>query len=52
MMAENIEMSETSADDMQKILDRQKKAYLNDGVVSNEVRHDRLGTSCECNKKE
>ena len=41
-MAENIEMSETSADKMQKILDRQKRAYLNDGVVSNAVRLDRL----------
>ncbi len=50
-MAENIEMSETSADDMQKILDRQKKAYLNDGVVSNEVRHDRLERAVNVVKK-
>tara|TARA_B100001121_G_scaffold163179_1_gene142485 strand:- start:567 stop:2015 length:1449 start_codon:yes stop_codon:yes gene_type:complete len=51
MMAENIEMSETSADDMQKILDRQKRAYLNDGVVSNEVRHDRLERAVNVIKK-
>ena len=50
-MAENIEMSETSADDMQKILDRQKRAYLNDGVVSNEVRHDRLERAVNVIKK-
>jgi len=51
MMAENIEMSETSADDMQKILDRQKRAYLNDGLVSNEVRHDRLERAVNVIKK-
>ena len=51
MMAENIEMSETSADDMQKILDRQKRAYLNDGVVSNELRHDRLERAVNVIKK-
>ena len=50
-MAENIEMSETSADDMRKILDRQKRAYLNDGVVSNEVRHDRLERAVNVIKK-
>ena len=50
-MAESIEMSETSADDMQKILDRQKRAYLNDGVVSNEVRHDRLERAVNVIKK-
>ena len=50
-MAENIEMSETSADDMQKILDRQKRAYLNDGVVSNELRHDRLERAVNVIKK-
>ena len=50
-MAENIEISETSADDMQKILDRQKRAYLNDGVVSNEVRHDRLERAVNVIKK-
>ena len=50
-MTENIEMSETSADDMQKILDRQKRAYLNDGVVSNEVRHDRLERAVNVIKK-
>ena len=50
-MAESIEMSETSADDMQKILDRQKRAYLNDGLVSNEVRHDRLERAVNVIKK-
>ena len=50
-MAESIEMSETSADDMQKILDRQKRAYLNDGVVSNELRHDRLERAVNVIKK-
>ena len=50
-MAENIEMRETSAEDMQKILDRQKRAYLNDGVVSNEVRHDRLERAVNVIKK-
>ena len=50
-MAENIEMSETSADDMQKILDRQKRAYLDDGIVSNEVRHDRLERAVNVIKK-
>ena len=51
MMVENIEMSENSADVMRKILDRQKKAYLNDGVVSNEVRHDRLERAVNVIKK-
>ena len=41
-MAENLEMNETSLSEMQEILDRQRKAYLNEGVVSDEVRHDRL----------
>ena len=50
-MAENVEMRETSAEDMQKILDRQKRAYLNDGVVSNEVRHDRLERAVNVIKK-
>ncbi len=50
-MAESIEMSETSADNMQKILDRQKRAYLNDGLVSNEVRHDRLERAVNVIKK-
>ena len=50
-MAENIEMSETSAGDMQKILDRQKRAYLDDGIVSNEVRHDRLERAVNVIKK-
>ena len=38
-MAENIEMSEVSADDMRKMLDRQKKAHLNDGLVSLSLIH-------------
>ena len=50
-MAENIERSEASSDDMRKMLDRQKKAYLNDGVVSNEVRHDRLERAVNVIKK-
>ena len=50
-MAENIEMSETSADEMRKILDRQKRAYLKDGVVSNAVRHDRLERAVNVIKK-
>ena len=51
MMAENIERSEASSDDMRKMLDRQKKAYLNDGVVSNEVRLDRLERAVNVIKK-
>ena len=51
MMAEDIERSEASSDDMRKILDRQKKAYLNDGVVSNEVRLDRLERAVNVIKK-
>ena len=50
-MAENIEMSEASADDMRKMLDRQKKAHLNDGLVSNEVRQDRLERAVNVIKK-
>ena len=41
-MAENLETNETPIDEMQSILDRQRKAFLEEGVVSDQVRHDRL----------
>lgn len=41
-MTENLETNETPIDEMQSILDRQRKAFLEEGVVSDQVRHDRL----------
>ena len=50
-MSENLETHETSSNEMQEILDRQRKAYLKEGIVSDEVRHDRLERAVNVLKK-
>ena len=35
-------VAETSKDEIQRILELQRKAYLDEGVVTNETRHSRL----------
>ena len=50
-MAENLDMVETLKSEMQAILDRQRGAYLREGVVSNKTRNDRLERAVNVIKK-
>ena len=46
-----VNMIETSKEEIQRILDLQKSSYLNEGVVSNAVRHERIERAIQVLKK-
>ncbi len=49
-MSESV-VAETSKNEIQRILELQRKAYLDEGVVTNETRHDRLERAIQVVKK-